>query len=718
MAVLAVVCSLVINTLACSYSDTSHWYETVSYQTPTPNSTVTYEAQLTATQMVGKVNQKVGKISVTIVLDPLNERDVTGVNAAAADMNQYLMVETFDPKGRYLPDLEIVPKGSQYRDSQQTVIAQQVDNAWNWSFKLLNGIDVTQVKTELVGSVTLDQIGPSLVSSWPQDQPIHFILPVADKYNGNQNYDVFRTPGNATLLLMPSGTLSETDATIKLARQAQQPSQPAPPSQPPQSTQPAPDLSTQPPQSGQSTSGMPTNLVVLNFNRLPDHPLSDYTTFLQNLTVGSYLNLSAADLNWGELKVNELGTTGLPKNYTAPKTVTTDLMTRLTSDQQFVNSLYYLDNTQSVEPCTKAEQLNRVIRQDPAAGSRLNGLKSKVKVVVCSQVLSQNKYLTAMYQTPTPTLTSTPRPTSTNTATITSTASITVLPSSTSVPTSTETPAASSTATLTSTSVVASTSTSAPTSTDTSAPTATASITAGPSPTPTSTLVPTPRFIEEFVTAPLGYVTSNWTIVATVVVPTLSWPGQNRYRQEIPTGEAAGNYGIKTNLTCLYGQADFSLRLSANAANHITLGWEDAAGHNGIYLTAPEILASQITTDMSYLRFNTVYQGTPYYYSYNPSLASPYDRDINLTHSANGTFFIGRMVWDSGGPSNNYMGQAKLYLDNAATPVATISDDIPGATNKVPNTTLHFFIRNDNSAATDYSWAEVDYVKLSSSNCQ
>ena len=111
-AVLAVVCALVINSLACSYSDTSHWYETVSYQTPTPNSTVTYEAQLTATQMVGKVNQKVGKITVTIVLDPLNERDVNGVNAAAADMNQYLMIETYDPKGRYLPDLEIVPKGT------------------------------------------------------------------------------------------------------------------------------------------------------------------------------------------------------------------------------------------------------------------------------------------------------------------------------------------------------------------------------------------------------------------------------------------------------------------------------------------------------------------------------------------------------------------------------------------------------------------------------
>ena len=111
---------------------------------------------------------------------------------------------------------------------------------------------------------------------------------------------------------------------------------------------------------------------------MPNRSITDFATFVQNLTVGNYLNLSAADLQWAEVKVNEIGANGLPKNYAAPKTVTTDLMSRLTTDQLFANSLFYLNTTTINEPCTKAEQLNRVIRQDPAGGLLMNGMKNKV----------------------------------------------------------------------------------------------------------------------------------------------------------------------------------------------------------------------------------------------------------------------------------------------------------------------------------------------------
>jgi hypothetical protein len=702
LAVLVVVCILVLDTLACSYSDTSHWYETVTYHSPTPNTTVTFEAQLTATQMVGKVNKKVGIVTVTIVLDPLNQRDVTGVVTNATDLNQFLMIETFDPKGRYLPDLEIVPKTSQYRESQQTVIAQQVDIAWNWNYKLVNNLDLNSVKTDLVGSVALDQIGSSLVSSWPQGQPIHFIIPVAGKYNGAQNYDVFRTPGSATLLLLPSGsgTLSNRGSAPKLARQA--------------NPTPTPVL---------TTTALPGgSFVILNFSQIPDRPLSDYITFIQNLTVGNYLNLTSADLQWGGLKVNELGAAGLPKNYAPPKTVTTDLMTRLGSDQQFVNSLFYLANTQTNEPCTKPEQLNRVLRQDPPAGNLLNGLNSKVKLVVCNQVLSQSKYLTAMYQTPTPTVTLTPRPTNTASVTPAPSATITVTPSATLLPTSTNTPGPTNTSAPTSTNTTAPANTAAPTNTtvpvNTTAPTATN--TSGPTSTPTITLTPTPRFTDDFVSSPNGYIPGSWSFqlaqTTTPLVAITSWPNENLYRQEIPTSNPGpGKITLSNALSCLHGQAEFKVTLYGSSQDRVTLGWEDATGANSIYVTAPEIQGGS-TADSSFIQFHSVYQGQDFgYNSASSSSATP--SNIYLGSSANGTPFIGRIVWEAS--PDNFTGSASLYLNNHTTPDAVISDDTTtgAAIIKVPTTRMKFIIRNQ-TGGNDSGFVQVDYVKIYSGNCQ
>ena len=109
------------------------------------------------------------------------------------------------PKGRYLPDLEIVPKTSQFRDSQQTILAQQIDIAWNWSYKVIETLDLTPVKGELAGSMSLGELHRALGTTWPSNQPIHLILPVQDQYNATQSFDVYRTPGATTLLLMPVG---------------------------------------------------------------------------------------------------------------------------------------------------------------------------------------------------------------------------------------------------------------------------------------------------------------------------------------------------------------------------------------------------------------------------------------------------------------------------------------------------------------------------------
>ena len=425
-----------------------------------------------------------------------------------------------------------------------------------------------------------------------------------------------------------------------------------------------------------------------------------------------------------------MGATGLPKNYVAPKTVTTDMMTRLTKDQQFVNSLFYLENTQTNEPCTKQEQLNHVIRQDPPAGNLINGLTSKVKLVVCNLVLSPNKYLTAMYASPTPTATATLRSTNTPAPTATGTPTITVVPTNTGLPAATDTSGPTSTSGATSTTTATTAPTSAATSTsaftDTSVPTATN--TAGPSPTATITPTPTPRIDDVFISPFSGYDPTLWAPTLTSAstpppAPTISWPFENLYQQEFSASNThPGNYALTSRQACLFGQAEFRLRLSSSSSaaspvpaagvNLITIGWEDTTGTNGIYLTAPELVSGQI--DTSYVHFTTLYQGTAFTYPdpTTPALNSP---NIRLNSSANGTFFTGIITWNA--TDTNYTGETDLYLNGSNTPTAIIKDDISSAIFKVPTKKMKFIIRNTTNGV-DASWVEVDYVRITSNNFQ
>ncbi|MCE1253801.1 MAG: hypothetical protein LWX83_09660 [Anaerolineae bacterium] len=726
LALVLVTGVMLFNSLACSYSETANWYATANYKTATPNVTATYENQLTATLMVGKVADQAGKTKVTILLDPMNERDVSGVQAAAYDMDQYIMVESYDPQGRYLPDLEIVAKSSQFRDSQQTITAQQVDAAWNWGFKVFDSLDISQAMGEMAGSLPLGQVHQALSTTWPSNQPIHFILPVLDTYDPNQNVDVYRTPGSNTLLLLPSGTASSgEEAAFKLARPARQttatPQPPTPPDGSVPNVNPQPVIvegASQPAAGGSSApSGNYKPYVALSFPGMPGRSLTDFLTFAQNLTVGDYNNLTAGDLQWAEMKVNELGINGLPKDYVAPKTVTTDLLSRIRSDQQFVNSLYYLNNNQTTEPCTKAEQLNRVIRQEPAAGQLLNGLKQKVKLVTCREVLSPNKYQTAMYISPTPTPTATLMPTRTP-VTPSATATATVLPSSTPQPSATNTSGPTNTPTASSTSQP--TATLSPTITNTPTITPTPTITNTPTITSSATITPsaTPRLTEEFTVPTSIFIPTAWRTQAptpgNAVTPDISWPSENRYKVALPTTSSSGDYTLYSSQACLYGTADFKLRFYGNVTDLVTLGWEDDNRQNAIYLTGPGS-SSSVSADTAYMRFSTIYEGAAYPYSTTPTPPPTADPNIYLGNSANGTFFTGRITWSVSG--NNYVGTTRLYLNNSDTAAATITDDVTTPTTKVPASRMRFIIRTASNGTSD-SWVEVDYVNITSENCQ
>jgi hypothetical protein len=150
-----------------------------------------------------------------------------------------------------------------------------------------------------------------------------------------------------------------------------------------------------------------------------------------------------------------------------------------------------------------------------------------------------------------------------------------------------------------------------------------------------------------------------------------------------------------------------------NGANLITVGWEDDGGTNAIYVTAPENPSGPI--DTSFINFTTKYGGNVYNYTNTPTPPATPNPNIYLGSNANGVFFTGRINWFAS--SGNYTGETDLYLNGSDTPSAVIKDDIGSAIFKVPTQKMKFIIRNTTNG-DDTSWVEVDYIKITSNNCQ
>jgi len=221
---------------------------------------------------------------------------------------------------------------------------------------------------------------------------------------------------------------------------------------------------------------------------------------------------------------------------------------------------------------------------------------------------------------------------------------------------------------------------------------------------------------DDFVSQPNGYISADWAtqvIPATPGTPTpvvTTIPQSSNYIQQIPPANTnPGSYTLFNSLSCLYSQAEFSVRVSANADSRIVLGWEDSTGANGIYLYAPETNLGKIDTE--YAQFYTKYGGTNYGYVLNSAPSTTTASNILLDSSANIT---GRIVWEAGKASFYLSGHSSPYavIDNTGTP------RVPPVTGILdPANRMKFIIRNQTDG-TDSSQVIVDYVKIYSSDCK
>lgn len=636
--------------LSCTYTQTSNFVQTLTYRTATPNITATGIAQLTATVMHGKVGETLGKKELIIILDPLGERDVTNVQVDAIEFTQSFLVESVDPLGRYLPNVGEFPKS---RDPIQQIVLTQVGAEWLWSVRPIEGLDTASLTSQKLGNMTLANLTQYLTSVWDRGS-INIILPVQDTYRDTDTYNVYQTPAAHTILLTTSSTAASGGklAALKKAAASYQ-------------------------------------YVIFSFLAPPTLPLTNFITQAQNVQVGNYTGVTAAEINWAETKVKE-SPKGVPEGY-VPTTagISKEMINWLNYDQVFVRSAFYLKSAQIQEPCTKQENLNKIIRQEPEAGKTLNALKDTVKLVICKEVVTQKKYETLMYISPTVTNTNTPVPTRTSIPTITSTPTATTAPTNTPKPTNTTQP----TNTTAPTATTAPSATTAPT--VTTAPSATA--TATRTPTPTLTTTPAAPIRDDFETPPNGYNPAVWTVFDAGGGGVRSWPREQRMRQEI--NAVTDDMKLQSKKACLWGRTDIKLRTSETGDGSFQYGWMDTTDYNtatfGVY-----VRSDPADVDNTKIIFATREGGI-----------ETNAETVTLSSDTYGVYHTFRITWEV---LNDVYIQANLYVDGSSTPAKSYTNI------SYPATRLNFVLGNNviTAAAGNTSIIEVEYVYVYSDNCQ
>ncbi|NPV86783.1 MAG: hypothetical protein HPY45_12330 [Anaerolineae bacterium] len=634
--------------LSCTYTQTSNFVQTLTYRTATPDITATGIAQLTATVMHGKVGETLGKKELIIILDPLGERDVTSVQVDAIEFAQSFLVESVDPLGRYLPNVGEFPKN---RDPVQQIVLTQVGAEWLWSARPIESLDTASLASQKLGDMTLANLTQYLTSVWDRG-PINIILPVQDTYKDTDTYNVYQTPAAHTILLTTSSTAAsggKLAAPKKVAASYQ--------------------------------------YVIFSFLTPSTLPITNFITQVQNVQVGNYTGVTAAEINWAETKVKE-SPKGVPEGY-VPTTagISEEIINWLNYDQVFVRSAFYLKSTQIQEPCTKQESLNKIIRQEPEAGKTLNALKDTVKLVICKEVVTQKKYETLMYVSPTVTNTNTPVPTRTSIPTITSTPTATTAPTNTPKPTNTAQP----------TNTTAPTATTAPSAT--TAPTATTAPSATATQTPTATLTTTPAapIRDDFETSPNGYNPAVWTVFDAGGGGVRTWPREQRMRQEI--NAVTDDMKLQSKKACLWGRTDIKLRTSETGDGSFQYGWMDTTDYNtatyGIY-----VRSDPADVDNTKIIFATREGGI-----------ETNAETVTLSSDTYGVYHTFRITWEV---LNDVYIQANLYVDGDTTPAKSYTNI------SYPANRLNFVLGNSvvTAAGGNTSILEVEYVYVYSDNCQ
>lgn len=145
-----------------------------------------------------------------VVLDEDYRAKTHEVVVSATELSNAYLIETNDPLGRFLPSVDYVVK--ELRPLLMIESQQTVSDA-GWSLQSIGSIETSTLATALLGSTSIGQLASFLEISYGVGG-INILIPVTGPFSNEAQYDIFKTPGSMTVLLVPSSISSAGGSSL------------------------------------------------------------------------------------------------------------------------------------------------------------------------------------------------------------------------------------------------------------------------------------------------------------------------------------------------------------------------------------------------------------------------------------------------------------------------------------------------------------------------
>lgn len=157
-------------------------------------------SQQTLVSMGGAVFLANTHQDLAIILDKSHLGRTRNIVVSAVDLPNAFLIETADPEGRYLPSIKYVMKDER---PLLKVDNLQIPASMAWNTQTIGPIDLNQFKLSLIGTTTLIQLVDFLENERITGG-VNILLPQDAFSLGEVPFDVYRTPGAMTIVVLPS----------------------------------------------------------------------------------------------------------------------------------------------------------------------------------------------------------------------------------------------------------------------------------------------------------------------------------------------------------------------------------------------------------------------------------------------------------------------------------------------------------------------------------
>ncbi len=157
------------------------------------------DGQISVTSMGGAVVLGHPDQDLVIFLDKAHLPATQEVVVTATELYSSYLIETSDPNGRFLPSIRVVEKEPRPLLSVQSL---QVEKGIGWKINSMGELEILPMTRTSLGISTLRDL-PVTLQSHMGSSDVNILLPVGGTFVDSEEYEVFQTLGEMTVILLP-----------------------------------------------------------------------------------------------------------------------------------------------------------------------------------------------------------------------------------------------------------------------------------------------------------------------------------------------------------------------------------------------------------------------------------------------------------------------------------------------------------------------------------